>query len=93
MKRMMLCSNALKFSEKASFFTLDVIGDISFGSAFGFLSEDQDLWNYHRINAESMTIMNFLSTMPWLTDIAFSWPFRLALPRDGDQAGFGRLIR
>ena len=81
------------FSQKAEFFALDVMGDISFGSAFGFLTEDRDMHRYMEITSSSMPIMNALSAMLWLTTFIYSWPMNLALPKEGDNVGFGRLMR
>ncbi|KAI0860189.1 cytochrome P450 [Xylaria cubensis] len=82
----------VQFFEKVSFFALDVIGDISFGGPFGYLNQDTDLYQYNRINDESMPLMNLLSTMPWLAKILYKWPFSMILPKDGDRVGFGRLM-
>ncbi|KAL6860047.1 hypothetical protein ACO1O0_004072 [Amphichorda felina] len=78
-------------AEKTQFFALDAIGDISLGAPFGFLAGDEDLFDYNRINTSSSTIMNVFSVLPWLTKIVHRWPLRLAIPREGDQVGFGRL--
>lgn len=80
-------------AEKTQFFALDAIGDISLGAPFGFLAGDEDLFDYNRINTSSSTIMNVFSVLPWLTKIVHRWPLRLAIPREGDQVGFGRLWR
>ncbi|KAK9425291.1 putative Cytochrome P450 [Seiridium unicorne] len=82
----------VQFFRKTSFFALDVIGDISFGDAFGFLNQDQDLYRYNEIHDESLPIMNIMSTMPWLAQILYRWPFNTLLPKEGDQVGFGRLM-
>jgi hypothetical protein len=79
-------------SSKAQFFALDVISDVSFGSAFGFLKEDRDLYQYIEINDSAVPVMNMLQAVPWLTNILYRWPLRLALPSDGDRVGFGRLM-
>ncbi|KAK8064537.1 pisatin demethylase (cytochrome P450) [Apiospora phragmitis] len=91
------CSTAadyrpLQFFEKVSFFTLDVIGDISFGEPFGYLSQDQDLYRYHEIHDSSLPAMNIMSTMPWLAKYAQAWPFSKFMPNEHDQIGFGRLM-
>lgn len=92
------CSTAsdyrpLQFFEKVSYFTLDVIGDVSFGEAFGYLSQDQDLYRYHEIHDSSLPAMNIMSTMPWLARYAQAWPFSKLMPNEHDQIGFGRLMR
>ncbi|KAJ6781568.1 hypothetical protein PWT90_01563 [Aphanocladium album] len=80
-------------AEKTQFLALDIIGDISVGRPFGYLEKDQDLYNYNEINISSLPVMTFVSVLPGITDILHKWPFRLALPKEGDQVGFGRLMR
>lgn len=82
----------MQFFEKMSFFALDVIGDISFGDPFGYLSEDKDLYQYHKINEESLPVMNIMAALPGLARPIQAWPLRLLLPKEGDQVGFGRLM-
>ncbi|KAI0907205.1 cytochrome P450 [Ustulina deusta] len=82
----------VQFFQKVSFFALDVIGDISFGRAFGYLSRDTDLYQYHQINDEALPLMNVVSTMPWLAGVLHKWPFNKMLPTEGDRVGFGRLM-
>ncbi|KAF2969724.1 hypothetical protein GQX73_g3801 [Xylaria multiplex] len=82
----------VQFFQKVSFFALDVIGDISFGGPFGYLSQDIDLYQYHQINDESLPLMNIMATMPWLANIIHKWPFSMMLPTEGDRVGFGRLM-
>ncbi|KAI1125283.1 cytochrome P450 [Nemania abortiva] len=82
----------VQFFQKVSFFALDVIGDLSFGGAFGYLSQDADLFQYHKINDESLPLMNIVSTLPWLASIIYKWPFSKLLPAEGDRVGFGRLM-
>ncbi|EQB49422.1 cytochrome P450 [Colletotrichum gloeosporioides Cg-14] len=82
----------LDLAEKTQYFALDAIGDISFGGAFGFLAEDRDLFRYIEINESSLPIMNIVSVLPWLGRLVHKWPFRLMLPTENDQIGFGRLM-
>ncbi|KAJ0382975.1 hypothetical protein COL922a_011429 [Colletotrichum nupharicola] len=82
----------LDLAEKTQYFALDAIGDISFGGAFGFLVEDRDLFRYIEINESSLPIMNVVSVLPWLGRLVHKWPFRLMLPTENDQIGFGRLM-
>ncbi len=82
----------LNFTEKAQYFALDAMGDIGLGKPFGYLTENRDMHSYIEINMSSLPILNFLSAMPWLASILYRWPLRLALPKEGDQVGFGRLM-
>lgn len=83
---------SVDFAEKTQFFALDVIGDVSFGEPFGYLSKDEDLYNYNEINASSLPVMNIVSVYPWLGTIVHRWPLSMLLPREEDQVGFGRLM-
>ena len=85
-------SKPFDMAEKTQFYALDVIGDISVGKPFGYLAEDKDLYDYNQINMTSLPAMNVVSVFPWLTKIIHKWPFCLALPREGDDVGFGRLM-
>lgn len=80
-------------AEKTQFFALDAIGDVSMGAPFGYLAYDEDLYQYNEINESSLPVMNMVSVLPWLTKIVHKWPLRLLLPKEGDQVGFGRLMR
>ncbi|KAF4343210.1 pisatin demethylase (cytochrome P450) [Fusarium beomiforme] len=82
----------LDLAEKTQFFALDVIGDVSFGEPFGYLTKDEDLFQYNEINSSSLPVMNIVSVYPWLGRIAHWWPLSLLLPREEDQVGFGRLM-
>ncbi|KAH7256395.1 cytochrome P450 [Fusarium tricinctum] len=85
-------SRPMDFAEKSQFFALDVIGDVSFGEPFGYLSNDEDLYNYNEVNASSLPVMNIVSVYPWLGRIVHRWPLSMLLPREEDQVGFGRLM-
>ena len=82
----------MDLAEKTQLFALVAIGDISLGAPFGYLYEDKDLYNYNEINASSLSVLNVISVLPWLTKIVHRWPLSLALPRECDQVGFGRLM-
>ncbi|KAJ3575687.1 hypothetical protein NPX13_g3950 [Xylaria arbuscula] len=82
----------VQFFQKVSFFALDVIGDISFGEAFGYLRQDIDIYHYHQINDDALPLISIVAIMPWLATILQKWPFCKMLPREGDMVGFGRLM-
>ncbi|KAK1757192.1 cytochrome P450 monooxygenase lolP1 [Echria macrotheca] len=82
----------LDFAIKSQFFALDVISELSFGRAFGFLVEDRDLYDYVKINESAIPVMNTIQAIPWITNALYSWPLRLGLPSTGDKVGLGRLM-
>nr|RBQ84127.1 hypothetical protein FVER53263_00415 [Fusarium verticillioides] len=85
-------SRPLDLAEKTQFFALDVIGNVSFGEPFGYLTKDEDLYQYNEINASSLPVLNLVSVYPWLGRVVHQWPLNLLLPREEDQVGFGRLM-
>lgn len=82
----------LDLAEKTLFFALDAIGDISMGAAFGYLEKDEDLYDFNKINAETVPVMGVMSVIPWLIKLVHRWPLRLVLPKETDHFGFGRLM-
>ncbi|KAJ0383676.1 hypothetical protein COL922a_010000 [Colletotrichum nupharicola] len=51
----------IEFSHKSQYFALDVIGQLAFGEALGFLANDEDLWD-SAATAIRMTILCLLNT-------------------------------
>lgn len=82
----------VEFSQKSQYFTLDVITELAFGEAVGFLANDKDMYKYIEINDGFFPILAVILNMPWLDKYLKSWPLNMALPGEGDQVGFGRLI-
>jgi len=87
------CLRPLEFSTKAQYFALDVISSISFGSPFGFLTQDKDLFGFVDIADAATRVISLLQAFPALTDTLYRWPLRLVLPKTGDKVGFGRLMK
>lgn len=82
----------MDFGEKASFFTLDVISDLAFGQAFGYLDSDEDVYEYLKITKAAIPFMMFVADVPVLADVLQSRLFRGLLPSEADKAGFGAFI-
>ncbi|KAF2850607.1 cytochrome P450 [Plenodomus tracheiphilus IPT5] len=82
----------LDFGEKASFLTLDVISDLAFGKAFGYLPTDTDVYSYLRITATYIPIMMVIANIPVLAQILQSKLMRRLLPSESDKLGFGAFI-
>jgi len=80
------------FARKAQYFTLDVISDVSFGQAFGFVKSDLDMYDYIAMLEAQMPKMIMTSIYPWLVDLMGLPLFKRLLPSDKDVAGFGKLI-
>ncbi|KAK3346524.1 cytochrome P450 [Lasiosphaeria hispida] len=82
----------IDFAHRAQYFTLDVISYLGLGEAFGFLSNDKDMYDYVAINDSTFPIISVLLTIPWADGYMKSWPLNKMLPKDGDNVGFGMLI-
>lgn len=80
------------FARKAQYLTLDVISDVSFGEAFGFVKSDSDMYDYIATLEAQMPNVVLTSVFPWLVDLMASPIFRRLLPSDRDKVGFGKLI-
>ncbi|KAF2826799.1 cytochrome P450 [Ophiobolus disseminans] len=80
------------FGEKASFFTLDVISELAFGQAFGYLDQDADVYNYLAITKTFIPIMMVLGDIPYLAGALHSKYLRGLLPSESDKLGFGAFI-
>ncbi len=83
----------IEFAHKAQYFALDVISALGYGHPIGFLENDTDMHRYIEINDESFKIFALMSNMPWLAAMMQRWPLNMALPKDSDPIGFGRLLR
>ncbi|POS79186.1 cytochrome P450 [Diaporthe helianthi] len=75
------------------YFTLDVITDLSYGEAFGFLDAEGDLYHYTRSLDQLLKIVGVVSELPALRKIANSSVVSFFLrPKLSDKAGLGRLM-
>ena len=82
----------LDFGEKASYFTMDVITDLSFSRPFGFLTQDKDVYDYFKITKSFVPIMMVLSDLPSLATLLQSRFLRSMMPSESDKLGFGAFI-
>jgi hypothetical protein len=82
----------IDFGEKASFFTLDVISELAFGQAFGYLESDADVYDYLKITKTYIPIMMVVGNLPSLADLLQSRYLRGLLPSESDKLGFGAFI-
>ncbi len=82
----------VEFSHKSQYFALDVISELGFGEAIGFLSNDKDMYKYVEMNDSFFPVLAVLLNMPWLSRLLQSWPLNKALPKEGDEYGFGGMM-
>jgi len=83
----------MEMGHRTQYLVLDMITDVTFGEPFGFLARDEDVHRFVEINESLLPIMGILGTMPWLVRLLHSWPLKGAIPGDGDNVGFGTLMK
>ncbi|KEY69824.1 hypothetical protein S7711_08608 [Stachybotrys chartarum IBT 7711] len=83
----------IEFSHTSQYFALDVISYLGFGEAIGFLKNDTDMHHYIEVNDSFFPVLAVLLNVPWVDSWLRTWPLSLALPKEGDETGFGRLMR
>jgi hypothetical protein len=82
----------VEFAHTAMFFAIDVISDLSWGEALGFLADDADKFDYLKLNDTFFPFMTAMSALPWLTAMMQRAPFKYLLPKSSDRVGFGRIM-
>lgn len=83
----------LELAEVTAFFTMDVITRLAFGEAFGYLSQETDLYGFLGSLRVLWPSMSTLADVSWTRKILFSKPFlQLFGPSPRDKTGFGALM-
>ncbi|QPC80453.1 hypothetical protein HYE68_011205 [Fusarium pseudograminearum] len=80
------------FAEKSQFFTLDVISDLAFGQPFGYLTKDEDVFDFLKITRAFFPFTVTMANVPWMISLLHSRLFSGLLPKDTDKIGFGAFI-
>ena len=82
----------IEFSHRSQYFALDVISDVGFGEAIGFLANDKDMYKYVETNDAFFPVLAIILNMPWLSRVMRTWPLSKAMPKVGDEYGLGPLM-
>lgn len=81
------------FSKFSQYFTLDVLTHIGFGTPFGFVSEEKDLYSYIETAANILPVMTLMGAFPPVMAVMqSSWVHALAGPTTKDKKGIGKLM-
>jgi hypothetical protein len=86
-------SQPVDFSRLASYFTLDVITDIAFGTPFGYLPTEEDIYDLIKISQDSMTTSQYIAIFPVFVKLLAS-PIlrRFVMPSVRDKVGLGKYM-
>ncbi|KAK1534673.1 cytochrome P450 [Colletotrichum costaricense] len=82
----------IEFSHKSQYFALDVVSELSFGEALGFLANDEDLFGYVATNDLIFPYLAVMLNVPWVGIFLQQWPLNKLLPFSSDEFGFGKLM-
>ncbi|KAI0120747.1 cytochrome P450 [Hypoxylon sp. NC0597] len=82
----------MDLGQKGQYFTLDVISALAFGQPFGYLEQDDDVFDYIKITNAYIPIMLVLANVPSLANLLHSRLLRGLLPKESDKLGFGAFI-
>ncbi|KAK3685320.1 cytochrome P450 [Podospora appendiculata] len=82
----------MDLAQKCQYFTLDVISHLAFGAPFGYLVQDDDVYDYIKMTAAVIPAMLVLANVPTLANVLQSRLFRGLLPKASDKVGFGAFI-
>jgi len=79
------------FAKLAGYFTLDILIQIAFGQALGFLAKNEDLYDYHKSSTAFYPIMELGSNHPTVLAIMNSRAMEGAAPKPTNKLGFGAI--
>ncbi|KAK2595740.1 hypothetical protein N8I77_013765 [Diaporthe amygdali] len=85
--------NPVDLARVAYYFTLDVITDLSYGEAFGFLDAEGDLYNYTNSLDQLLLVTGLFSEIPFLRYFSNTVVGAAFKPKFSDRSGMGRLMR
>ena len=83
---------SLDFAQLAGFFTLDILSKIAFGHPVGFLTQNKDVYDYHKQTAAFYPVMELSSNHPSILAFLNSPLMRGAAPKPTDKVGFGAIV-
>jgi hypothetical protein len=71
---------------------LDVLSTVAYGSPFGFLSTDTDVYQFIETSEKVIPTVMMVTVFPWLNYILASSFMKSLLPSERDPIGFGKII-
>lgn len=83
---------ALDFALISGYFTLDILTTIAFGAPLGFLTKNEDVFDYIKTSAQFFPIMELGSNHPTIFNILNSPLMASAQPKPTDKFGLGAIL-
>lgn len=85
-------SRSIDFARSAQYFTLDSLTHIAFGYPFGFLTQNEDLYDYVKETSNFFPIMELGTNIPFIHSVlSSSFMQALAGPKPEDKTGLGKM--
>lgn len=84
--------NSVDLARVSYYFTLDVITELSYGEAFGFLDAEGDLYNYTTSLDRHLLVTGLISEIPLFRKLSSSFVGAALRPGFSDTLGIGRLM-
>lgn len=81
------------FAKKIQYFALDAITDVAFGTPFGCLAQDHDMYDYIKTVEQLLPAAVVAGVLPWLLTLSRSFVLKPFLPTEKDKLGFGKMIQ
>ncbi|KAF5684573.1 pisatin demethylase (cytochrome P450) [Fusarium circinatum] len=66
--------------------------DLAFGQPFGYIEQDDDVFDFIKITKSYFPVTLFIANIPSLVSLLHSRLFSGALPKESDKLGFGAFI-
>ncbi|KAJ3961251.1 hypothetical protein N0V92_002047 [Colletotrichum tropicale] len=83
----------MDFGRVAQYFTLDVITEIAYGKAFGYMATDSDIHEYIKTTEDVVQILQMLGEVPYLCTLFWSkWVLGTVGPKPTDKSGMGKMM-
>ncbi|KAI1612921.1 pisatin demethylase [Exophiala viscosa] len=91
-RREMAKGKPVDIARIAQFFTLDVLTQIAFEKPFGYLSKNEDVFNYVHEVSGFLHVLEFGSNFPFIQNLFFSKLMSGMQPRSTDKTGMGAML-
>lgn len=85
-------ARTLDFAALTHFFSLDVIGSLQFGQAFGFLDECEDVFGFLKWGEDLLGVAAVSGVLTGMEKMLQFWPFSELMAKPSDPEGLGPFI-